>query len=330
MKTQGGPQEQHTQRSQSSSNSSVVEVVHTSPTDGVQPKLSHASVGHVNVPPRGNNYSPALVAQPQPESQWGAPSGLDGQEFGWQCHAQSTQQMHDIRSNPQLNATTSARMHDIENHAQGLGQGRVTGRCNVKGPQDPNPLTRWPNENFPIREGAKRPSYDELSQSVSGMLANVLELSLPMHRVAMIREIKAVMDTATTSGWPVAKSIFGDVMAKIESGCLQWTDEYALWQARVDAKSDVTMGFQRENSRSTHSASYQYYGQVSNTQAKRHIAQPYHRNYNWNFCRDHSDHNDVKLPQKYMHICAFCFSQPDVKDKRHKAKHCTNETPRPQ
>ena len=141
----------------------------------------------------------------------------------------------------------SAKMSNIENQAQNV-QGRVTGRCNIKGPQDPNPLTHWPSENFPIGEGAKRTGYDDLSlsQFVSGMLANVLELSLPMHRVAMIKELKAVMDTATTSGWPVAKSIFGDVMAKIESGKLQWCDEYALWQARVDTKPDVAMGIKRE------------------------------------------------------------------------------------
>ena len=114
----------------------------------------------------------------------------------------------------------------------------------TQGPQDPNPLTRWPNENFPIGEGAKRPGFDDLSlsQFVSGMLANVLELSLPMHRMAMLKEIKAVMDTATTSGWPVAKFIYGDVMSKIEAGKLQWVDEYALWQARVDARADVAMG----------------------------------------------------------------------------------------
>ena len=166
-----------------------------------------------------------MVAQFQPGSQWGAPSATSHSPHSANA-VKSTAHFHSIYKNA--------------NQAQGIGQGRVTGCCNVKGPQDPNPLTHWPSENFPIWEGAKRPGYDDLSQSqfISGILANILERSLPMHRIAMIRELKAVMDTATTSGWPVAKSIVGDVMAKIESGRLQWTDEYALWQARVDSKSD--------------------------------------------------------------------------------------------
>ena len=54
-----------------------------------------------------------------------------------------------------------------------------------------------------------------------------------MHRVAMMRELKAIMNTSTSSGWPIAKAIFGDLMSKIEAGKLQWTDQYRLWQARV-------------------------------------------------------------------------------------------------
>ena len=215
--------------------------------------------------------------------------------------------------------------------AQGIHTGRVTGRVNIKGPQDPNPLTRWPNENFPIGEGGKRPSFDDLSQSqfVSEVLANILELSLPIHRVAMIKELKAVMDTTTNSGWPVGKSIFGDVMAKIEAGKLHWTDDYALWQARVDAKSEVAMGRKRENSPQPQGTATHYYGHSSNTQAKKQ-AQAYRkempcRNYNWGTCREHLNHNDVKLPQRYLHVCQFCIYKPDVKDKRHKAKHCTNQ-----
>ena len=148
-----------------------------------------------------------------------------------------------------------------------------------------------------------------------------------MHRIAMLKETKAVMDTATTSGWPVAKFIFGDVMSKIESGKLQWCDEYALWQARVDAKADVARGMKRENSPHKGGNGNHPYGATSNTQAKRQ-AQIYRvkmpcKNFNWSFCREHSDHNDPKLPQRYVHICQYCINRPGVKDKRHKVKHCT-------
>ena len=159
------------------------------------------------------------------------------------------------------------------------------------------------------------------------MLANILELSLPTHRVAMIKELKAVMDTTTNSGWYIGKSIFGEVMGKIEAGKLSWTDDYALWQARVDAKSDVAMGRKWDSSPQPQGTATNHYGSTSNTQAKKQ-AQMFRKempckNYNWGFCQEHLDHNDVKLPQRYLHMCQFCMHKPDVKDKRHKAKYCT-------
>ena len=48
-------------------------------------------------------------------------------------------------------------------------------------------------------------------------------------------------DTGTTSGWPVARVIYGEVMGKIERGTLQWEDKDAMWQARIDAKSHLCL-----------------------------------------------------------------------------------------
>ena len=321
-----------TNKTKAASHSDVVELVHVSPKDSTHHGLSQSHMQQVNISASAALGAPhAAMACPQDttQSQWGAPSALDSHNMPWGRQGPPAQQMHELRTNPQLHGVATERMSNVEGQAQSIPQGRVTGRCNIKGPQDPNPLTRWPNENFPIGEGMKRPSFDDLSlsQFVSGMLSRVLDLHLPMHRLAMLNEVKAIMDTATSSGWPVAKSIFGEVMAKIETGKIQWTDSYSLWQARVDAKADVAMSNKQDNSQRAYGM--QHYGQLSNTKAKRQ-SQMFRtelpcKNFNWNFCKEHGDHDDIKLPQRYVHVCIFCMNRPEIKDKRHKAKKCPHQ-----
>ena len=102
-------------------------------------------------------------------------------------------------------------MTQIEQRIAAQAASKCTGgRHNIKHAAQPNPLIRWPNENLPVGEGARRPAYDELAepQFVSGMILTILDIQLPMFRHAVLYELKAIMDMASSSGWPVAKAIF--------------------------------------------------------------------------------------------------------------------------
>ena len=108
-----------------------------------------------------------------------------------------SQQMHDIRSNPQLHSLIDARIGEMEKQAQSPNTGKMAGRYNVKGAMEANPLLRWPKENFPIGKGGQRPSFDDLamSQFVSGMITSILDMNLPMYHTAVLRQLRAIMTT---------------------------------------------------------------------------------------------------------------------------------------
>ena len=148
------------------------------------------------------------------------------------------------------------------------------------------------------------------------------------------------MDTATSSGWPVARIIHREVMGKIEQGALQWEDKDGMWQARVDAKSDLCLGKIQFNipvaadtpaqynshsfSQPPHHQSRQY---TSNSQQKRQALNGPRKElpciaFNRNYCKEHFDHNDSKIPHRYLHVCEFCFYRSDVEHIRHKGKSC--------
>ena len=73
------------------------------------------------------------------------------------------------------------------------------------------------------------------------MISTILDLNLPLFRNAMLVELREIMDTTTTCGWDVGKALFAATMTKIEEGKLQWDDANALWQTRMNAKSDMSM-----------------------------------------------------------------------------------------
>ena len=126
-------------------------------------------------------------------------------------------------------------------------RGKVSGRLNAKGPMEANPLLRWPNENLPIIENGVRPSFDQLgvAQFVQGFTTTIMDLSLPIFKQAMLNELRELMNITSTAGWSAGKSVFAEIMTRIEQGRLQWDDAQALWQIRVDAKTDVYMGRSR-------------------------------------------------------------------------------------
>ena len=98
------------------SNSSVLEVVHVSPKDDIQSKLSHSQTGQVNLPPTTCASSPAMANHTQPPPQWRAVSMLDCPGQDWQRHINPGQQMQDIRSNPQLHSMATAKMSTLKTH----------------------------------------------------------------------------------------------------------------------------------------------------------------------------------------------------------------------
>lgn len=149
------------------------------------------------------------------------------------------------------------------------------------------------------------------------MVTTVLDISVPVYRNTVLYELHSIMNMANTSGCPVAKAIFAKVVTQVESGQLQQDNSHAMWQARMDAKADIL--FQRNQPRSPGQSEYQgnQKQQSSNSQAKKVALQdprkevPCYR-YNRNYCPHPYDHDDTKLPQKYVHVC----------DISHKGKKC--------
>ena len=110
---------------------------------------------------------PLSDAQPS-TSQWHAPSALDGNIVTQgQSNLSPSQQMHEIeyRNSPQINAVADSRMQAIATQLKG----KISGRLNVKGPMEPNPLLRWPNENLAITEDGVHLSFDQLSLAQFGV-----------------------------------------------------------------------------------------------------------------------------------------------------------------
>ena len=94
--------------------------------------------------------------------------------------------------------------------------------------------------------------------------------------------------------------------SKIESGKLQWTDEYSLWQARVEAKSDLAMGQKWDASPHNQNIQNNSNSQSGQTHRPRDmlcIDLPC-KNYNWGYCREHGDH-------RHYHR-GMCTSAPSV------------------
>ena len=109
----------------------------------------------------------------------------------------------------------------------------------------------------------------------------------------------------------------------------------------IDAKSDLclgkiqfTMPVVPEDPPQTQSHSYQRQPHqqngrqhMSHSQQKRQALNGPRKElpclaYNRNYCREHFDHNDNKIPHRYLHVCEFCFYRPDAEDIRHKGKGC--------
>ena len=128
------------------------------------------------------------------EHQWGAHSVLDHTHtLPWHhTHVSPAQQMQDLHSNHHVRGLAVASIANMEQAALPATRKRVSGRCNFKDPMEPNPLIRWPNENIPLADGGGRPSYDELSQAqfVSGVLATIQDITLPIFKNAIINELR--------------------------------------------------------------------------------------------------------------------------------------------
>ena len=48
------------------------------------------------------------------------------------------------------------------------------------------------------------------------MVTTMQHVKLPLFRMALLKELKATMEMAVSSGWPVARIIHREVMGKIE------------------------------------------------------------------------------------------------------------------
>ena len=231
--------------------------------------------------------------------------------------------MTELRGNQQLNAIADNRMQIAEGVAEAQLKGKVSGCLNTKAPMEANPLLRWPNENLPISDNGARPSFGQmgLAQFVQGFTTTIMDLNLPVFKQAMLN-----------AGCSAGKSVFAEIMTRVEQGRLQWDDAQGLWQIREDAKTDVYTGRSRQqNIESTEQqGNFQARGNQSNWQAgKVERGQPGQfpcRKYNWGYCREpKAEHSDNKTSNTYLHICVFCYSVPG-RDAGYKGKTCKFRT----
>ena len=195
---------------------------------------------------------------------------------------------------------------------------------------EPNALVRWPNETIPLSDGFGRPAYDELIQAqfVSGVLATIQDVNMPLYKNAMIDNLREIMDLSSTIGWLVAKAAFTSVMTRIEQGKISWDDPDGLWKARMDGKSHAFMGQNRGSpvvmENTTQIVHQERPGNRKHTRSYGALKEFTCRNYNANCCKEQGDHKDPTLPHKYIHACHTCYGNPStpLKDQRHKARYC--------
>ena len=125
----------------------------------------------------------------------GAPSSLDTTSASWAQQLTLSQKMHDLRSSPQVQAVTTTKMAQLEQGMDINLKHKKSGRANIQDPMEPN-------ENFPIGENGRRPTFDELNQfqCTQGFMTNVIQVAFPHMKNAMLAEYIEILETANTGG----------------------------------------------------------------------------------------------------------------------------------
>ena len=275
------------------------------------------------------------------QDQWSVPSQPDSMSTAWASQLTPAQQMADLRSNPQVQAVTTAKMSDLEHTMELNIKRKKSGRANIQDPAEVNPAIRWPNENFPIGENTRRLTFDELNQfqCTQGFLTNVMQVSSPLVKNAMLAEYSEILQTAHTGGWNMAKVAFASIMTKIEEGKAQWTDTNTLFQMRFNAEKAVLMGqsrappmerqpYQRQQPTGMNSRFNQQWRQ-SGRRRQPQQSQPRKfpcRNYNGVYCAHGGDHDDPNQPITYLHVCDACYKAGDD-DNKHRYWECPRKNP---
>ena len=218
-----------------------------------------------------------------------------------------------VRSDLRTQGTADARMRQMEAQVNAHITGMRPGRHNLKGECEPNPIMRWPNENLPIGENGCCLAYDELCQFVSNMITTIMDVSSETMRNAMYYELKEVMDTCTSSGWIITRAIFADMMTKLEQGgCSGLTMAHcgtSGWMPKLILSWDP-------GGRSRHHLNPPPPKQKSHNGNQRRGNNTYQGpwrelpcfNYNRTFCKESKDHDDPKLPQRYIHVWVLSFN----------------------
>ena len=262
--------------------------------------------------------------------QWGTRSILDN-NMGMPAPVMAPpQQLHDIRTNPHVQLAAAQKMSAMEAAwTEAMNRRKRVGRFNTEGPPDPNPLTRWPNENIPYGSDGSRPSYEKMSQTefVLGFIINIIEAPAYHYKDAMLQELRETFETATTAGWSVAKSAFEKTMTKIAAGRLNWDDTTAMLHTRFQANQQVLMGQNRgQYQQRAFPGERQYRGTSKNQQRRAKYQGPRRYpcwNYNDGYCWvDTKDHTDPSTNTTYLHICEICHKHDGQETHRHPAVDC--------
>ena len=295
-------------------------------------EMAGAHMGHVVAQEHGlSNHMPNTGAHVQTTNlagdQWGTHSILDSDIRGQVPVTPPAQHFLDIRTNPHLQMAADQKMSAMEAAwTETMNKRKKVGRFNTDGPPDPNPLTRWPNENIPYGSEGFRPSYDKMSQTefVLGFVVNIIEAPTHHHKDAMLEELREILETATNAGWIAAKSAFEKTMTRIAAGRLKWDDSTAMLHSRFRANQQVLMGQNRGQ-----------YHQQGERQTRGNFKNPSRRakyqgihkrypcwNYNDGYCWvDTKDHTDPSTNTTYLHVCEICYKY-DAQEKTHAAINC--------
>ena len=105
-------------------------------------------------------------------------------------------------------------------------QQRKSGRTNVSGLPGLDPARWWPHEGVLNMQGARKPTYDDLSiaQWASGQLANILHVHDSCLQRRMLMQMLYALRDACTLPWAAVRLAYGTSMQQIEEGHLDWAN----------------------------------------------------------------------------------------------------------
>ena len=129
---------------------------------------------------------------------WSQPSQPHYAQNGMVNQLPPAQIMHTIKNSPEIQSAAGQSVQALETNQISNLQGKkpVSGRFNVKGAAEANPLIRWPNECVPVPLNSARPRFDDITQGqfLQGFITNVIDVSDPY-----MKTTKSNLDMAVKS-----------------------------------------------------------------------------------------------------------------------------------